>query len=102
MTVWGIFWRGTGKPKRESPYTQKSQETDEEQAMVEEIRETCLQLFLNCIPKKQRIAFTLIKPLKIRIAKGCRVKNFPERKLKPFRPLSPATVACISSMAHKS
>ncbi|AET69698.1 RNA polymerase sigma factor, sigma-70 family [Desulfosporosinus orientis DSM 765] len=37
----------------------KSQESVEEQAMVEDIRETCLQLFLNCIPKKQRIAFTL-------------------------------------------
>jgi len=31
----------------------------EEQAIVEDIRETCLQLFLNCMPKKQRIAFTL-------------------------------------------
>lgn len=37
----------------------KSKESVEEQAVVEDIRETCLQLFLNCIPKKQRIAFTL-------------------------------------------
>lgn len=33
----------------------KSNESVEDTAMVEDIRETCIQLFLNCIPKKQRI-----------------------------------------------
>lgn len=37
----------------------KSKESVEDNVMVEDIRETCIQLFLNCIPKKQRIAFTL-------------------------------------------
>ena len=37
----------------------KSNESVEDSAMVEDIRETCIQLFLDCIPRKQRIAFTL-------------------------------------------
>ena len=37
----------------------KSSDSVEESAIIEDIRETCIQLFLICMPKKQRIAFTL-------------------------------------------
>ncbi len=37
----------------------KSHESAEDIAVVEGIREACLQLFLICMPRKQRIAFTL-------------------------------------------
>ncbi|MDR3586620.1 MAG: sigma-70 family RNA polymerase sigma factor [Desulfosporosinus sp.] len=37
----------------------KSSVSIEDSVMVEDIRETCIQMFLDCIPQKQRIAFTL-------------------------------------------
>lgn len=39
--------------------TIRSNESVEETVELEELRETCIQLFLNCIPKQQKIAFTL-------------------------------------------
>lgn len=37
----------------------KFYEPVEDEVLVNDMRESCLQLFLKCIPKKQRIAFTL-------------------------------------------
>jgi RNA polymerase sigma-70 factor (ECF subfamily) len=37
----------------------KSYESVEDVALTNDMRETCLQLFLKCIPKKQKIAFVL-------------------------------------------
>lgn len=43
----------------------KSEESVEEVVLTNDMRETCLQLFLKCIPAKQRIAFVLKVLLKL-------------------------------------
>jgi RNA polymerase sigma-70 factor (ECF subfamily) len=43
----------------------KSEESVEEVVLTNDMRESCLQLFLKCIPKKQRIAFVLKVLLKM-------------------------------------
>ncbi|EGW40470.1 sigma-70 family RNA polymerase sigma factor [Desulfosporosinus sp. OT] len=54
-----IFTAESGISETEFWNSIKSNESVEDSAMVEDIRETCIQLFLDCIPQKQRIAFTL-------------------------------------------
>ncbi|MCB8815215.1 RNA polymerase sigma factor [Desulfosporosinus shakirovi] len=60
----------------------KSKESVEEHAMVEDIRETCLQLFLNCIPKKQRIAFTLKILMELSIEEVAGIMDISESAVK--------------------
>jgi len=60
----------------------KSKESVEDQAMVDDIRETCLQLFLNCIPKKQRIAFTLKILMELSIEEVADIMGISESAVK--------------------
>lgn len=60
----------------------QSNESVEEQAIVEDIRETCLQLFLNCIPKKQRIAFTLKILMELSIEEVADIMSISESAVK--------------------
>jgi RNA polymerase sigma-70 factor (ECF subfamily) len=43
----------------------KSEESIEDVVLTNDMRESCLQLFLKCIPKKQKIAFVLKVLLKL-------------------------------------
>lgn len=47
-------------------------ELPEDHAAVNQVRETCLQMFLNCLPAKYRIVYTL------RVILGCNVKESAE------------------------
>lgn len=54
----------------------------EDTVQVEDLRETCIQLFLNCIPKQQRIAFTLQVLLELPIKKVSDIMEISEAAVK--------------------
>ena len=60
----------------------KSNESVEESAIIGEIRETCIQLFLVCIPKKQRIAFTLKILMQLTTVEVAKIMDISESAVK--------------------
>lgn len=60
----------------------QSGDSVEDTAVVEDMRETCLQLFLNCIPKKQKIAFTLQILLALPISEVSEIMDISESAVK--------------------
>lgn len=60
----------------------RSNESVEDNAMVEDIRETCIQLFLDCIPKKQRIAFTLKTLMQLSIDEVAEIMDISKSAVK--------------------
>ena len=60
----------------------KSNESVEDSAMVEDIRETCIQLFLDCIPKRQRIAFTLKTLMQLSLSEVAEIMDISQSAVK--------------------
>lgn len=60
----------------------QSRDLVEDEAMVEDMRETCLQLFLNCLPKQQKIAFTLQVLLAFPVKEVAQIMNISESAVK--------------------
>lgn len=60
----------------------KSCELVEDEVMTADIREMCLQMFLNCMPKKQRIAFTLKILMQLPITETASIMNLSENAVK--------------------
>lgn len=60
----------------------KSNESVEDSAVIEDIRETCIQLFLNCMPRKQRVAFTLKILMPLPSAEVARIMDTTEGAVK--------------------
>lgn len=60
----------------------KTGESVEETALVDDMREACLQLFLKCIPKKQRIAFVLKVLLKLSTEEVAEIMGISEGTVK--------------------
>lgn len=61
MTIDGVY-----------SYINSYEEMPESNVIVNQVRETCLQMFLNCLPSKYRITYTL------RVILGCSVKECAE------------------------
>ncbi len=60
----------------------KTGETVEETALVDDMRESCLQLFLKCIPQKQRVAFVLKVFLKLSTEEVAEIMGISEGAVK--------------------
>ncbi|MGE5628737.1 MAG: RNA polymerase sigma factor [Solirubrobacterales bacterium] len=60
----------------------KSNESVEDTVVTEDLRETCIQLFLNCISKQQRISFTLHVLLALPIKEVSRIMKISESAVK--------------------
>jgi len=60
----------------------KSNESVEESAIIDDIRETCIQLFLICMPRKQRVAFTLKVLMQLTSAEVAEIMDISESAVK--------------------
>lgn len=59
-----------------------SGEDIENKIITEEIREHCLQAFINCIPKRQRIVFTLRMILELSVRETSEILDLSEESVK--------------------
>lgn len=60
----------------------KSEESVEDVVLTNDMRETCLQMFLKCIPKKQKIAFVLKVLLKLSTEEVAAIMDISEGAVK--------------------
>lgn len=60
----------------------QSNESVEDVAIADDIRETCLQMFIDCMPKKQRIAFVLKVILNLSIEDIASIMNISKSDVK--------------------
>lgn len=54
----------------------------EDEVMTERVRETCLQMFMNCLPPKYRIAYTLRSILQLSVKESAEILGISENNVK--------------------
>lgn len=57
-------------------------ELPEDHTMVEQVRETCLQMFMNCLPPDYRVVFTLREILQLSVKESAEILDISENSVK--------------------